>query len=117
MKRLLVRSQYGHGLLADIQWREGRVDILAANPDMRASLERWTADGLREWLLPDDSLDWRFTASTSPDFLSRLAGYLGQQFGFETALYELFTAGTTMGLLVEGSRGESQSVLRVAPAA
>jgi hypothetical protein len=87
--KLTIRSEQG-ARVVELEWRPGGTTILFATDTMRPAAERWIAQGLSEWVGPDDDAMPRTTASASADFLPRLEDYLAQQFRFRMACEKIF---------------------------
>lgn len=73
--------------IVHLVWRGGRVEVRFVAEELRASLDRWLAHGVREWVeTADGRRVARITASTEVAFLRRLAADLRRQFNFSVAL-------------------------------
>ena len=81
-----VKNPLG-GVLLKFEWCDGALTALFVAERVKASADRWLAEGLDEWVGPSTGAGApRHTPKESGTFLQRLGEYLQRQFGFESDL-------------------------------
>lgn len=76
--------------LAEIEWRDGKVSVLYADPSVEKSFDRIISahGGLDELVFDEREMRSvpRFTRTGREEFLPRLADWLKRQFDFDVSL-------------------------------
>lgn len=73
--------------IAHLVWRAGHVEVRFVADELRPAVDRWIAQGVREWVERDGGQRAaRITPSTDAMFLRRLAADLRRQFNFSVDL-------------------------------
>ena len=74
--------------IATLVWREGRVEATFVADEMRTAVDRWIANGVRDWVDAPGGRAARITPSSDPLFLRHLAEDLRTQFNFSLFLID-----------------------------
>lgn len=86
-----LQLSHGPKVFAVLAFVEGRTRILVLDTRSLIEIESFIANGLSEWVGPDNNPTLRTTPSTDPAFLERLATYFKRQFGMTSTWSEVST--------------------------
>lgn len=109
MRKITLTLMFEDGSrIAELSWIANRTQIVFAKETLSSELEQLVADGLSEWVGPEEDPIPRMTPSSDPRFLERLAAYLRRQFRFIIKLQD----DTTLKRVdtVQWPRGSERSV-------
>ncbi len=73
-------------LLAHFRWSDGRVQVVTAAPVLRAAADKWSVEGVEEWVGPGETATVRATPPSDPRFLEVLEDYVARQAGLQTRM-------------------------------